>query len=67
MAVTPELMHHYVPPAEFGLISSVAEENNRGSRAEEEEFEYVMGSTPNILRSARCKALFDSTCTATGQ
>jgi hypothetical protein len=67
LVVTPELMHHYVPPAEFGHISSVAEANDRGSRAEEEEFEYVMGGTPNILRSARCKSLFDSTCPGQGQ
>jgi hypothetical protein len=67
LTVTPELFHHYVPPAEFGHISAVADANGRGSRAEEEEFEYVMGNTPNILRSARCKALFDSTCPGKGQ
>jgi hypothetical protein len=67
LVVTPELMHHYVPPAEFGHISAVADANERGSRAEEEEFEHIIGNTPNILRSARCKALFDSTCPGPGQ
>jgi len=67
LVVTPELMPHYIPPAEFGHISTVAKANEKGSRAEEEEFEHVMGSTPNILRSARCKALFESTCPGPGQ
>lgn len=62
LVVNPELMHHYVPPKEFGHISTVADANFKGSKAEEEEFEHVMGNTPNILRSARCRALFDSTC-----
>ena len=67
LTVTPELMHHYTPPGDFGHISAVANANQKGSRVEEEEFEHVMGSTPNILRSARCKALFDSTCPGAGQ
>ncbi|KAE9379856.1 glycosyltransferase family 25 protein [Stipitochalara longipes BDJ] len=67
LVVNPELMHHYVPPGEFGHVSTVADANERGSRAEEEEFEHVMGNTPNILRSARCKALFDSACPGPGQ
>ncbi|KAN0092193.1 glycosyltransferase family 25 protein [Hyaloscypha variabilis] len=62
LVVTPELMHHYVPPREFGHISTVADANEIGSRVEEEEFEHIMGNTANILQSARCKALFDSTC-----
>ena len=62
LVVNPELMHHYVPPEEFGHISTVADANLRGSKAEEEDFEQVMGETPNILHSARCKVLFDSTC-----
>jgi hypothetical protein len=67
LAVTPELMHHYMPPPEFGHISTVADANEKGSRVEEEEFEHIMGNTPNILRSTRCKALFDSECPGPGQ
>jgi hypothetical protein len=67
LVVNPELMHHYIPPAEFGLISTVGDANGDGSRAEEEEFEHVMGATPNILVSARCKALFGSRCPGAGQ
>jgi hypothetical protein len=62
LVINPELMHHYIPPRDFGHISTVADANARGSPAEEEEFEHVMGNTPNILHSARCRALFDSTC-----
>ncbi|KAF8846662.1 hypothetical protein BDZ45DRAFT_682402 [Acephala macrosclerotiorum] len=62
VVVNPELMHHYVPPREFGHISNVAEGNGRASEAEEEEFERVMGNTANIGNSTRCRALFDSTC-----
>jgi hypothetical protein len=67
LVVNPELIHHYVPPAGFGHVSTVADANERGSRVEEEEFEHIMGNTPNILRSARCKSLFDSTCPGPGQ
>lgn len=62
LIVNPEMMHHYTPPGEFGHISNVADANLKGSKAEEEEFEKVMGNTPNILHSARCRALFDATC-----
>ena len=62
VVINPELMHHYVPPREFGHISNVADGNSRGSMAEEEEFEKIMGNTANILHSARCRVLFDSTC-----
>jgi hypothetical protein len=67
LVVNPEIMHHYVPPGEFGLISTVADASERGSRAEEEEFEHVMGSTPNILESTRCRTLFGSRCPGPGQ
>lgn len=62
ITVNPELMHHYTPPREFGHISNVAAGNGEGSEAEEEEYEKVMGNTANIVRSARCRVLFDSTC-----
>ena len=62
ITVNPEIMHHYTPPREFGRVSNVANGNGRGSVAEEEEFEKLMGNTANIVNSARCRALFDSTC-----
>jgi hypothetical protein len=62
VVINPELMHHYVPPREFGHISNVADGNFKGSMAAEEEFEKIRGETANILRSARCEVLFNSTC-----
>jgi hypothetical protein len=62
LTINPEVMHHYVPPTEFGHISNVAEVNGRGSEAEDEKFEKVMGNTANIVHSTRCKVLFYSTC-----
>ena len=62
LIVNPEMMHHYTPPGEFGLISNVANANSKGSKAEEEEFEKVMGNTPNIAHSARCRVLFNDVC-----
>lgn len=62
VVVNPEVMHHYVPPMDFGHVSEVAEANGAGSRAEAEDFEKLMGSTPNILQSTRCRVLFGSTC-----
>jgi Glycosyltransferase family 25 (LPS biosynthesis protein) len=62
LVVTPEVMHHYVPPRDFGHVSEVAGVNGAGSKAEEDDFERLMGSTPNILQSTRCRVLFSSTC-----
>ncbi|KAN0114573.1 glycosyltransferase family 25 protein [Hyaloscypha variabilis] len=62
IVVNPQLMHHYVPPMDFGHISEVAGVNGAGSKAEEEDFEKLMGSTPNIVQSTRCRVLFGSTC-----
>jgi hypothetical protein len=62
VVINPELVNHYIPPKEFGHVSEVAEVNGRGSRAEEEDFEKLMGTTPNVLHSTRCRVLFGSTC-----
>jgi hypothetical protein len=62
VTVQPEIMHHYEPPAELGYKSLVKQEDGKGDSEDEEKFEAVMGRTENILESARCQALFDSTC-----
>ncbi len=62
LVIAPELMNHYIPPKDFGHVSEVAGVNGAGSKAEEEDFEKLMGSTPNILQSTRCRVLFGSTC-----
>lgn len=52
--------------AQNTIFVLVADANLKGSRVEE-EFEHVMGNTPNVLRSSRYMALFDSRCPAPGQ
>jgi hypothetical protein len=64
--VNPEVINHYVPPREFGHISEVASANGAGTKAEEDDFERLMGSTPNMLQSTRCRVLFGSTCLRKG-
>ena len=64
IVVTPELFHHYEPPKDFGYVSGVHEGDGQGASADEEAFESVKGSTANIAKSARCQALFQSTCVA---
>ncbi|KAL4994179.1 hypothetical protein BDV10DRAFT_9881 [Aspergillus recurvatus] len=62
ISVVPEVFHQYFPPAEFGVKSNVDIGNNKGDGPTEELFESVMGSTENILHSARCRALWGSDC-----
>lgn len=62
LVVQPELMHHYQPPDDDGLWSEVKVGNGQGPPSSEADAETSMGHTENILQSARCKALFNSTC-----
>ncbi|CAG8955365.1 hypothetical protein HYFRA_00011349 [Hymenoscyphus fraxineus] len=62
LVVNPEVMHHYTPSKELGYASSVYEGDGKGSSSEESQFENIIGGTENILRSARCRVLFGSTC-----
>lgn len=59
ISVVDQLFHHYRPPPEIGQGSDIL-----GSVSEEvgERIKVEMGSTAVILNSARCKALFNSTC-----
>ena len=62
ISVQPEVMHHYEPPHDAGYWSEVDTVDGKGVASYESEFETKMGGTEDILNSARCKALFDSTC-----
>lgn len=62
VSVQPEVMHHYTPPHEAGYWSQVDAGDGKGVASDEASFETVMGGTENILKSTRCKVLFDSTC-----
>lgn len=62
LVVNPQVFNHYEPPAQQGYKSEVHVGDGRGDSAEEVNFEKVMGTTGNIMESARCRALFNETC-----
>ena len=60
LSVVDELFHHYKPAESFGESSDIAVQ--AAGEREEARFETEPGETRNIVRSARCEALFGSTC-----
>lgn len=62
ISVVPELFHQYFPPESFAVKSEVDIGNGEQTESNEADFEKVMGSTENILESARCHALFGKSC-----
>ncbi|OJJ46533.1 hypothetical protein ASPZODRAFT_1970012, partial [Penicilliopsis zonata CBS 506.65] len=62
ISVVPEVVHQYFPAASYGVNSLVDIGNGEAVGPDETEFESVMGSTDNILESARCNALWGKTC-----
>ncbi|RVX72769.1 hypothetical protein B0A52_04168 [Exophiala mesophila] len=64
LTVLPEIMHHYEPKDGSGYVSPNNEFNGKGKSVDESEFEGIMGHTPNIVRSARCEALWGQRCQA---
>jgi hypothetical protein len=62
VVVNPQIMNHYEPPRDAGYLSPVHVGDGQGDTADDTSFETKMGTTGNIMRSARCKALFDNTC-----
>ncbi|KAH7021354.1 uncharacterized protein B0I36DRAFT_354020 [Microdochium trichocladiopsis] len=64
LMVNPQVFNHYQPPAELGYVSQVHSGDGKGTPVDESEFEHVMGSTANIVNSARCQALFGESCVA---
>lgn len=67
MMVAPELMHHHVPPEKEGFEASesVAADNGHEHDGDGETLDAIslgMGTTDNVVNSARCRALFNNTC-----
>lgn len=62
LSIVDELFHHYKPAECFGESSDIAEEAAGESEERRGRIERTPGLTENILRSARCKALFNTTC-----
>lgn len=62
ISVVPEVIHQYFPSQAFGVKSLVDIGNGQEPGPMDEAFEKTMGSTENILESARCFALWGRTC-----
>lgn len=63
VSVLPEVMHQYFPAEVFGVKSLVDVGNGVVQTEDEEElYESVMGSTENVVHSARCWALWEREC-----
>ncbi|KAL4959574.1 uncharacterized protein BDV14DRAFT_184465 [Aspergillus stella-maris] len=62
VSVVPEMFHQYFPPLQFDVKSDVDVGNHRGKGPKDEEFESLMGSTENLVYSARCQALWQKQC-----
>lgn len=60
--VNPQVFNHYEPPKDSGYLSPVHTGDGQGAGADEASFENQMGTTGNIMRSARCEALFNNVC-----
>ncbi|KAI1393976.1 glycosyltransferase family 25 protein [Hypoxylon trugodes] len=62
ITVNPQLFNHYEPPKDSGYLSDVHVGDGQGETSEEAQFEHSKGTTGNIMKSARCEALFHDTC-----
>lgn len=62
IVVNPQIMNHYEPPKDAGYLSPVHVGDGQGAAADDSSFETKMGTTGNIMQSARCKALFNDVC-----
>ncbi|KAH8647793.1 hypothetical protein BX600DRAFT_503160 [Xylariales sp. PMI_506] len=62
IVINPQIFQHYEPPFDRGYISDVRVADGKGKHVDEAEFEGHKGLTRNILRSARCEALFQDVC-----
>ncbi|KAI1342424.1 glycosyltransferase family 25 protein [Xylariaceae sp. FL0016] len=62
LVINPQVFNHYEPPSEEGYVSIVHVGDSKGVSSDESSFEDRKGATVNIVRSARCAALFDDTC-----
>lgn len=60
--VNPQLFNHYEPPRDSGYLSDVHVGDGQGQTSDDSNFEDSMGTTGNIMKSARCEALFNNTC-----
>ncbi|KAK8094784.1 hypothetical protein PG997_001469 [Apiospora hydei] len=62
VTVVPGVMSSYSPPADLGYQSPVRVGDGKGVKGNESDFEGVRGTTPDVVYSARCEALFAEQC-----
>lgn len=62
LVVNPQLFNHYEPPVGSGYLSAVHVGDGQGETSDESGFENSKGTTGNIVKSARCEALFHDVC-----
>ncbi|KAK8133599.1 hypothetical protein PG984_005611 [Apiospora sp. TS-2023a] len=62
VTVVPGVMSSYSPPADLGYQSPVRVGDGKGVKGDEAQFEGVRGTTPDVVYSARCEALFAEQC-----
>ncbi|KAI2469908.1 glycosyltransferase family 25 protein [Annulohypoxylon bovei var. microspora] len=62
VVVNPQLFNHYEPPWDSGYVSDVHVGDGQGQTSDDTHFEDNMGATGNIVKSARCEALFHDRC-----
>lgn len=62
LVVNPQVFNHYEPPTNSGYLSDVHVGDGQGETNDEFEFENSKGTTGNIMKSARCEALFHDVC-----
>ncbi|KAI1648669.1 glycosyltransferase family 25 protein [Daldinia loculata] len=62
IVVNPQLFNHYEPPADLGYVSDVHVGDGHSEGSDDSSFEHTKGTTGNIMKSARCDALFHDVC-----
>lgn len=62
VTIHPEIFHQYEPPSEYGDSSEINIEDHGGELDVQGPATMKMGHTANVRNSARCRALYDSTC-----
>jgi hypothetical protein len=66
VVVLPQVLNHYEASEKLGYKSDIKAKSGEGSSASDELLGKTMGTTQNMVQSARCKAQFNSECLAPG-
>lgn len=64
--VVPQVMQHYEPAEGSGYVSELNAKSGFGTSPSDDVLAKTMGSTGNVVQSARCKALYNAQCLSPG-